>query len=244
MILVNLSTNISLVVNSSQNFDYNGGHTAWMAPEISPGTKTPVDMSGNYWSASSQDSPMTPGFSPYTTPNMHIANAQNWQSRGHHGQAEANSREPEWSAPQRSVSYSNLEEMQTSNQHSSYGLPHTTDSYASARTRAPNGAMYPPNITTAHPHSAAEISPASTIGTAYTHSATPMSAGSYTGWNQPYTAGYVKVSPGVDTYTSWNGAQGGQRILEEEEESAVAYGGYSHSGGGVYYGGQPHAAGR
>ncbi|TGO22985.1 hypothetical protein BPAE_0148g00150 [Botrytis paeoniae] len=230
------------VVTSSRNFDYNGGQTAWMAPEVSPGTKPPAEMSGNYWPAS-QESPMTPGFSPYTTPNMHLANAQNWQSRGHHGQPETNPREPEWPAPQRSVSYSNLEGMQNSHQHSAYGLPNPSDSYAPARTRASNGAIYPQNITTTHPHSAAEISSASTIGTAYTHSATPISAGPYTGWNQPYTGGYAKVSPGVDTYASWNGAQGGQRIVEEEE-SVGGYGGYSSSGGGVYYAGQPHAAGR
>lgn len=185
---------------------------------------------------------MTPGFSPYAAPNMHMATAQSWQGRSH-GVPETNSREPEWPAPQRSVSYSNLEGMQASNQHSAYGLPHPSDSYASARTRAPNGAMYPPNITTTHPHSAAEISSASTVGTAYTHSATPMSAGSYTSWNQPYTGGYAKVSPGIDTYASWNGAPGEERIVEEEE-SAGGYGGYGNSGGGVYYAGQPHAAGR
>ncbi|KAJ8059097.1 hypothetical protein OCU04_012073 [Sclerotinia nivalis] len=231
------------VVATSRNFDYNGGHTPWMGPEVSPGTKTPADMSGHYWPANSQESPMTPGFSPYTTPNMHMATAQTWQSRGHHGQPETNSREPEWPAPQRSVSYSNLEGMQASNQHSAYGLPHPSDSYTSARTRAPNGAMYPPNITTTHPHSGAEISSASTIGTAYTHSATPMSAGSYTSWNQPYAGGYAKVSPGVDTYAPWNDAHGEGRIVEEEE-SAGGYGGYGNSGGGVYYSGQPHAAGR
>ncbi|KAI9642357.1 hypothetical protein NHQ30_009161 [Ciborinia camelliae] len=231
------------VITSSRNFDYNGGHTAWMAPEVSPGTKTPADLSGSCWSANSQETPMTPGFSPYPTPNMHMTSAQNWQSRGHHGQPEANPREPEWPAPQRSVSYGNLEGMQNSNQHAAYGLPQPTQSYTSARTHAHNGAMYPPNITTTHPHSAAEISSASTIGTAYTHSATPMSAGSYTGWNQPYPGGYAKVSAGVDTYASWNGGQGGERIMEEEE-SAAGYGGYGDSGGGVYYASQPHAAGR
>ncbi|KAG4033292.1 hypothetical protein MFRU_005g03040 [Monilinia fructicola] len=231
------------VVNSSQNFDYSGGPPAWVASEVSPGTKTPADMSGNYWSTSSQESPMTPGFSPYIAPNMHMGNAQNWQSRGHHGQSETNAREPEWPVPQRSVSYSNLEGMQASSQHSAYVAPQPTDPYASVRTRAHNGAMYPQNITTTHPHSAAEISSASTIGTAYTHSVTPMSAGSYTGWNQPYPGGYAKVPTGVDTYTSWNGGQGGQRIVEEEE-SAVGYPGYASSGGGVNYAGQPHAAGR
>lgn len=241
---IGVFANSPLVVTTSRNFDYNGGPTAWMAPEVSPGTKTQADMSGNYWPANSQESPMTPGFSPYSTPNMHMANTQNWQGRGHHGQPETNPREPEWSVPQRSVSYSNLEGMQTSNQHSPYGPPQPTDSYASARTRAHNGAMFPPNITTTHPQSAAEISSASTIGTAYTHSATPISAGSYTGWNQPYVGGYAKVSPGVDTYAApWNGAQGGQRIAEEEE-SVGGYGGYGNSGGGVYYAGQPHAAGR
>ncbi|KAA8570178.1 hypothetical protein EYC84_002502 [Monilinia fructicola] len=215
------------VVNSSQNFDYSGGPPAWVASEVSPGTKTPADMSGNYWSTSSQESPMTPGFSPYIAPNMHMGNAQNWQSRGHHGQSETNAREPEWPVPQRSVSYSNLEGMQASSQHSAYVAPQPTDPILQLRI----------------PHSAAEISSASTIGTAYTHSVTPMSAGSYTGWNQPYPGGYAKVPTGVDTYTSWNGGQGGQRIVEEEE-SAVGYPGYASSGGGVNYAGQPHAAGR
>ncbi|KAB8298974.1 hypothetical protein EYC80_001115 [Monilinia laxa] len=218
-------------VTSSQNFDYSGGPPAWMASEVSPGTKTPADMTGNYWPTSSQESPMTPGFSPYVAPNMHMGNAQNWQSRGHHGQSEASSREPEWPLPQRSVSYSNLEGMQTSSQHSAYVAPQPTDPYASVRTRAHNGAMYPHNTTTTHPHSAAEISSASTIGTAYTNSVTPMPTGSYTGWNQPYSNGYAKVSSGIDTYNSWNGGQGGQRIVEEEE-NAVGYSGYANPGGG------------
>ncbi|QSZ32392.1 hypothetical protein DSL72_001966 [Monilinia vaccinii-corymbosi] len=231
------------VVTSSQNFDYSGGHTAWVAPEVPPGNKTAADMPGSYWPANSQESQMTPAFSPYATPTMQMANTQSWQSRGHHGQPEANPREPEWSAPQRSVSYSHLEGIQTSSQNTAYGVPHPTDPYASARARALNDAMYPPNIATTHPHSAAEIPSTSTIGTAYTHSATPMSAGSYTGWDQPYVSGYAKVSPGVDTYASWHGSHGGQRIVEEEE-GAVGYGGYVNSGGGVYYAGQPHAAGR
>ncbi|RAL66745.1 hypothetical protein DID88_007528 [Monilinia fructigena] len=212
------------VVTSSQNFDYSGGPPAWMASEVSPDTKTPADMSGNYWPTSSQESPMTPKdimVNPKLDP----------ESR-------------KWPVPQRSVSYSNLEGMQTSSQHPAYVAPQPTDPYASVRTRAHNGAMYPHNITTTHPHSAAEISSASTIGTAYAHSVTPMPTGSYTGWNQPYSSGYAKVPTGIDTYNSWNDGQGGQRIAEEEEESAVGYHGYANSGGGVYYAEQPHAAGR
>ncbi|KAM3086584.1 hypothetical protein ACMFMG_000712 [Clarireedia jacksonii] len=227
------------VVASSRNFEYNPGPTNWVASEVSPNTKTPAD----YWRVNSQESPITPAFSPYGASNMHIPNPQGWSGQGQQSQE---TRQPEWSAPQRSTSYSNLEGLQSSGQYTTYGLPPSaTDQYAASRPRQQHPGMYPPPITTANAISAPEISSASSIATPHAQSAGAMSTGSFSGWNnQSYS--YAKVPPvgsNVDTYNAWNPSHATHQQIPEEVQggTAAGYGGYGDAGNAVYYAGQPQS---
>jgi len=193
------------IVATSRNFDFNHGSTSWIPPDTSPNTaKTPSDMPP-YWRVNPQDSPMTPAFSPFTT----IPPPQNWST----SQAEPVHRdELSWSVPQRSMSYSNLESLQSQNQYSPY--PHSQapplSDHFSAKPRTMHSGMYPPLISTPSsilPPPETVSSTASEGPPLHPHSAGPH----YPTWQQqPY--GYQK-SPG-EPYGAWSGQHGGSHPEE------------------------------
>ncbi len=180
------SSDSSLVITSSRNFDYNHGATNWMAPEASPSTsKTPSDIPP-YWRVNAQDSPMTPAFSPFT-PGLQIPPPHNWPT----SQAEPIQRdELTWSVPQRSMSYGNLETLHSQNQYSPYPNPHSQhppplDHY-STKPRTIQSGMFPPPIST----SSNILPPPETVSAASIESSQhPHAAGPhYPNWQPHYPA--------------------------------------------------------
>lgn len=83
--------------------DYQSHTTPWMQSEPSTASRPSSDVS--YWRLNSQESPITPAFSPFS-PNLHLPQQHNWPPTA----AEPTPREDiNWSAPQRSMSFGNLE---------------------------------------------------------------------------------------------------------------------------------------
>ena len=219
------------VITSSRSFDYNHGPTNWIAPDASPSTsaKPQAEMPPSYWRVNTQDSPMTPAFSPFT-PSLQVPPPQNWPT----SQTEASSRdELSWSVPQRSMSYSNLESLQSHNQYSPYPHPHAqapplSDHY-STKPRSMHSGMFPPPISTSSsilppPETS---SATSSDGLPHPHSAGPH----YPGWQQSYP--YQK--PASESYGSWTNSHGGQPQIPEEGHAPPAGYGYGEHPNSMYY---------
>ncbi|KAH8814174.1 hypothetical protein F5882DRAFT_485699 [Hyaloscypha sp. PMI_1271] len=237
-------SNDPAVVTSSRNFEYPPGPTNWMAPDASPSTKAPTsDVPQPYWRVNPQDSPLTPAFSPFT-PNLQIPPQQNWPAP----HPEASPRDDmSWSVPQRSISYSNLEGLQSQHhQHySQYSHPPSqpgSDHYTTKPRVLPSSGMYPPPISTSG--SAIPPSETSSAGLPDT-SQHPHSAGSlppvpYSSWQQPYS--YQKPpSSGADHYGGYapHGSlphlQGGPPVQGEGAHGPPPNYGYGDPAGGIYY---------
>jgi len=220
------------VVTSARSFDYNPGHTNWMAPDASPGAKPQSDVPQSFWRGNPQESPMTPAFSPFT-PSLQIPPHQNWPS----SHAEPSPRdELSWSVPQRSNSYGNLESLQNHHQYSHYPPPnpqhHTGDQYASKPRILQSGGMYPPQISTSSGHPPTTGSEASQ----HSHSAGALPPANYPQWQQPYS--YQKpVGSSSEQYGSWNHSQGGQHPGEHSQGAGYGYGVPTT---GAYYPPPPH----
>ncbi|TVY55191.1 hypothetical protein LCER1_G003900 [Lachnellula cervina] len=227
------------VVTSSRNFDYNQGTTNWMAPDASPNIKQQTEMPQSYWRPNPQDSPLTPAFSPFT-PSLQIPPPQNWpNSHPEHSPRD----DSNWSAPQRSISYSNLEGLQNHQPYTPYtNTPATpaTDHYTT-KPRGQHAGMYPPPILTP---TSAITAPASSSGyeaVHHPHSAGPLSSAPFQTWQQPYT--YQKpAGSGAEGY----GAYAPQEALprppgyagQAHPSQHQAYG-YPSPTAGMYYPGQP-----
>lgn len=191
-----------------------------MAPEASPNTaRTPSEMQSSYWRPNAQDSPMTPAFSPYT-PGLQIPPPQNWPT----SQAEAPQRdELSWSVPQRSMSYSNLENSSSHAQYPPYHHPAQgtpMPDHFQSKPRTMQTGMFPPPLTTS-----SNILPPPETATLPSdpHSASPH----YPGWQQSYP--YQK--PAGEPYSAWSSG-GTAHIPEETHAPAYNYGEPSSS---LYY---------
>lgn len=221
-------SNNTPVVTSSRNFEYShGGQTNWMASDASPGVRShpelpQPDVPSIYWRGTHQESPITPAFSPFT-PSGQIPPVHTWPNH-----PEPNSREDmSWSAPQRSISYSNLEGIP--NQHpQSYQPPqhsqnHPIDHYTT-KPRLSQPGMYPPPIATSSGHSVGEYVVATTSESPqHAQSAGVLPPASYSHWQQPYS--YQRpVVPSSEPFGSWNTAQTAHEIPEEGHGQPVNYG--------------------
>jgi hypothetical protein len=219
------------VVTSSRNYEYAQpppGNTNWMAPEVSPNAKTPGDVSQTFWRVNPQDSPITPAFSPFT-PNLSIPSGQGWPA----SHPEASPREDmSWgSGPQRSISYSNIEGLQSQQHYSPYPNPPTPsvpDHYEAKPRIVPSSGMYPPPISTSGNHPTPPGSASAPVhghADQHAHVANSLPSSSYPNWQQqqPYT--YQKpANTGAEQFGGWNAPpQGGHPQ------------GYGYGDPGVYY---------
>jgi hypothetical protein len=210
------------VVTSSRNFDYNHGPTNWMAPDASPGLKQQGqgDVPQTFWRQNNaQDSPLTPAFSPFT-PSLQIPPPQNWPTP----HTEPSPRDDiSWSVPQRSISYSNLEGLHSSQHHQQQQqyTPSYTQSPSSSipdhYTTKPRGhqqhpGMYPPLSTQAtsgmmapatsattnepspHPHSAGSLPPATFSPWQQHYQPKPIGSNSE-GYGYPHHDGLPRPNP-------------------------------------------------
>ena len=225
------------VVTSSRSFDYNHG-TNWMASDASPSTTKPSEVPQSFWRVNPQDSPVTPAFSPFT-PNLQIPPPQNWP----HPHTEASPRdELSWgSVPQRSISYSNIEGLQTQHQYAPFPHPPSQQvgDHYTTKPRLVNSGMYPPPIST----SGSAISASETTSTTHepSHSTGSLPPTSYQSWQQPYS--YQKpAGSSAESYGAWNAPHGGQQHLPEVGghggQTSYAYG---EPQSGMYYPPPPHA---
>lgn len=223
------------VVTSSRNFDYNQGATNWMAPDASPSIKHQAEMPQSFWRPNPQDSPLTPAFSPFT-PSLQIPPPQNWPP--HH--PEPSPREDiSWSAPQRSISYGNIESLQNHHQYPPYSNapPNATEHY----TTKPRG-MYPPPISA--PASAITAPASSSIANEaihHPHSAGPLSSAQFQTWQQPYS--YQKPAgtsaEGYGGYTSHEALPRPSGFVSQAPPPPQHYT-YPEPASGMYYSGPPH----
>ena len=231
------------VVTSSRNYEYpqvSQGATNWMAPDASPSSKAPGEGPPSFWRGNPHDSPMTPAFSPFT-PNLTMPPAQSWPI----SHPEASPREDlSWagSAPQRSISYSNLEGLQnqTHQQYSPY--PHAPtqpapEHYTTKPRILPSSGMYPPPIATSGNHVAPSepgSAPGHDISHQQPHSANSLPPVPFNNWQQqPY---YQKpASAGAEHYGGgWNTPQQGQPHLHGQP-GPPGPGYYGDHAGGAYY---------
>lgn len=228
------------VVTSSRNYEYPPGPqgpTNWMAPDASPSTKAQGDVPQTFWRVNPQDSPITPAFSPFT-PNMAIPPSQGWPA----SHPEPSPREDmSWgSGPQRSISYSNLEGMQSQQHYSAYPNPPTPsvpEHYEAKPRIVPSSGMYPPPISTSqnHPPPPGPASaPVHGISDQQPHSANSLPPVPFSNWQQqqqqqqhsPYT--YQKpASAGTEHYGGWNAPQ--------HAEQQPPPPGYGYGDPGAYY---------
>lgn len=232
----NFPDKVSVV--TSRNFDYNQGATNWMAPDASPSIKQQADMPQSYWRPNPQDSPLTPAFSPFT-PNLQIPPPQNWAAP----HAEPSPRDDlSWSVPQRSISYSNLEGLQNSQQYAPYTQAASNPIADHYTTKPRVHGMYPPPLAT----SSSGMIPASVPSVAnealpHPTSAGPLPAAGYQSWQQPYT--YQKPagssSEGYGAWTSPNEALPRLPAFSGDAHGTAQTYGYGEPTAGMYYPGQP-----
>ncbi|CZT47951.1 uncharacterized protein RSE6_08577 [Rhynchosporium secalis] len=239
-------SNSPAVVTTSRNFEYtqpaHHGATNWMAPEASPSTANPkTESSQSYWRVNPQDSPLTPAFSPFT-PGLQISTTQNWPTP----HTEVSPREDTaWSAPQRSISYSNLEGLHNQHQSTQYAQyppppPINEHAYTTKPRVLQSSSMYPPPIqTSASPLASHDpISATSSETHPQPHSAHSLPPVPYSNWQQPYS--YQKpAASGPDQYSAWNGSQGQQHLPHLQTEQGhlpppPGYG-YGDPSNGMYY---------
>ncbi len=203
-------SNDCAVVTSSRNFEYNHGPTNWMAPDVSPSTKAPPpDVPQSFWRVNPQDSPLTPAFSPFT-PNLPIPPPQNWPAP----HPEASPRDDiSWSVPQRSISFSNIEGLQSHNhqyaQYSHQPSQPVADHYTTKPRVLQSSGMYPPPIST----TGSAISPPETSSAGgpdnpqHPHSASSLPPVQFSSWQQPYP--YQKPpNSAAEQYGGWNSPHG------------------------------------
>lgn len=228
------------VVTSSRNYDYNQGTTNWMAPDASPGIKHQGDVSQQYWRQNPQDSPLTPAFSPFT-PSLQIPPHQNWPTP----HTEPSPREDmSWSVPQRSMSYNNLEGLQSHQPNYapySQAPPSNTvpDHYTTKPRPQQLPGMYPPPLSSSS-MMAPTTSATTTEPPPHPHSAGALPPAPYGSWQQPY---YPKPigSTGEDYNHGWNSSHGLPRPAQYSGDNhapapATTY--YAEPQSGMYY--APH----
>ena len=245
--------NDSTVVTASRSFEYNHGPTNWMAPDASPSMRAPPsDAPQSLWRTNAQDSPLTPAFSPFT-PNLQIPPPQNWPAP--HTDASPRD-EIGWSVPQRSISYSNLEGLQSHHQqYAQYGHPPSqppTDHYTTKPRVLHSSGMYPPPIST----SGSAIPPAETTSAGppdtpqHPHSASSLPPVPYSNWPQPQQYSYPKPpTSGPEHYGGWNAPHGSLPQLQGHPPAGDGgHGGhgppsnygFGEPAGGMYYPPPPH----
>lgn len=195
----------SASTTSARVFDYDGhAHMNWMAPKGMPIQRMHVDMP-EYLGMHTQESPITPGFSPFT-PNMpHHAMA--WSA---HPDAGRPDEAAAFSIPQRSISYSNLEGLQGLQTFSPMApapapAPPSFSEQLNGKAPVGPGSSYPPPISTAAGLLSADAHSASTTSTSQpssTMSGSISSASSFGSWPTPY--GYPKtLGSATDSYAPW-----------------------------------------
>lgn len=225
--------NTRTVATASRTFDYNQGHTNWMAPNTSPVVaKSQAEAHQGYWRATPQESPITPAFSPFT-PGLHIPPSQNWPA----SHTEPSPRdESSWPPPQRSSSYSNIEGLHGNQQYSHYSTSnpqHASPDYAS-KPRMNNSGMYPPPpiTTSSGGHSAIDHPAAPIDAVIHPQSAGTLPPAGYAQWQQPYS--YSKSQgTNVEPYGSWSNSHGGSHHQEAQPQT-TGYG-YTEPTTGSYY---------
>ncbi|KAI9053602.1 hypothetical protein LZ554_002556 [Drepanopeziza brunnea f. sp. 'monogermtubi'] len=199
------------VVTSSRNLEYtqsaDHGTTNWMATDLSPSTTDPkMETSQSYWRINTHASPITPAFSPFT-PNLQIPP---WTPH-----AEASPREDNWSAPQRSISYSNLEGLHTlhqSTQYAAYTQPLPSNDHYTTKPRVlQSSPMYPPLMQTSSSMVASHEPLSATPSEPHQHppSAQPLPPASFPNWQQQFYSYQKPASAGPDHYPGWNGPPAG-----------------------------------
>jgi len=223
----------SKVVTSARNYEYSNAPPNWMAPDASPGVKSQVELPRGFWRANPQESPLTPSFSPFTTtPSLPMPPPQAWSS----GHTTPGSRDDgSWPLPQRSISYSNLEGMQSQPPYGYSSPIHQPQSSVSEhytmKPRISNAGLYPPTITTANLHPSVP-SPVSANET-HPHSA-GMITPNYSQWQQHYT--YQKPAGSIaEPYAPWNpSSHGGSHHAPLGSHGAPPFG-YGDPASGPYY---------
>lgn len=233
-------SHIFVVVTSSRPYEYPhpSGTTNWMAPEPSPSAKPHSDAPQPFWRVNPQDSPLTPAFSPYT-PNLP---PQNWPA----SHTEASPREDvNWSVPQRSMSYNNLEGLQNQQSYSPYHHPPPgpiSDHYTTKPRVLQSSGMYPPPpiSTAANPAPPPETASTAPPETTQPHSANSLPPVPFSNWQQPYS--YQKPpSASSEYHGAWNSPHGNQPHVQGEatHPPPTTYG-YGEPAPPMYYQ-QPHS---
>ncbi|KAJ5032613.1 uncharacterized protein L3040_009210 [Drepanopeziza brunnea f. sp. 'multigermtubi'] len=225
-----------VVVTTSRNLEYtqpsDHGTTNWMATELSPSTTDPkMETSQSYWRINTHASPITPAFSPFT-PNLQIPP---WTPH-----AEASPREDNWSAPQRSISYGNLEGLHTLHQSTQYAAytqpPPSNDHYTTKPRVLQSSPMYPPLMQTSSSMVASHepLSATPSEPHQHPHSAQPLPPSSFPNWQQQFYSYQKSASAGPDHYPGWNGPPAGPPHEGGNAPLPPNYG-YEDPSHGVFY---------
>lgn len=203
----------------------------WMAPKAMPIQRMHGDMP-EYLGMHTQESPITPGFSPFT-PNMpHHSMA--WSAHPDAGRPD----EAAFSIPQRSISYSNLEGLSGLHTFSPMApAPPSFSEQLNGKAPMAPATSYPPPISTAAGHLSAEVHSASTTSTSQpssTMSGSISSASSFGSWQTPY--GYPKtLGSTTDTYAPWTSPTAVPAQLADVGIGLSAEYGCGEPGGPMYY---------
>jgi hypothetical protein len=208
-----------------------------MAPDVSPSTSS-TTLPQSYWGVNPQDSPLTPAFSPYT-PNLQIPSAQNWPV----SHAEPSPRdELAWSVPQRSISYGNMDNLQSSQFGPSNPQSHPSPDYP-LKGRPMHTGMYPPPISTSvGGHSMPEASPATSIDTPQHVQSAGALQSHYSQWQQPYS--YPKpIGSASESYDLWSAHSAPAHTSESRNAGPLTFG-YGDPSSGSFYPPPPSTPGR
>lgn len=202
------------------------GVTNWMPADAGASSSKPSDMNAA-WRSYSADSPITPGFSPYT-PHAPPSSAA-WSTSV--GSETASRDDIAWSSypapPSRSLSFG-ADSMTSHQQYPpiSQVTGHTNRSY-DRKSSSVSTEMYPPPVATTIP--GIETVPGTTLDQTASLSAGAVPPSSYASW-QPQTYSYSK--PG-DGYGAWYGETATHQHLGSSDQHVSGHGNPSSN---VFYG--------
>ena len=176
-----------LIDTITRTYEYGPSQQQWPSSEVSPNSKDPFVEPQTYW-RSSNESPLTPAFSPFTPTTNTIPPHSEW-SAGHPdltGRGDFS-----WSAPPpRSLSYNNLDKLNEPRL-GSFSQPADAGTLQAMQPRAVQS-MYPPSTT-----AAASVQSSQIYGTVPGYPAwqpqyppqAPAASNVYGNWNQPHPVG-------------------------------------------------------
>ena len=141
--------------------------------------------------------------------------------------------------PQRSVSYSNLEGLQTHQQYPSFHHVSSAEHYTT-KPRSMHTGMYPPPISTpTNPISAGETPPVTANPPHQAQSGGPLPPAPYPTWQQPYSYQKPAVSSS-EPFGAWSAPPGLPTPVVEDRSGSIPYGYGEPAGGGIFYPAPPN----